>query len=215
MLNDLLRILFPSNCINCKKTLYKGENFICSTCCLHIPYRDINENLNKKLKIEGINHLNSFLDFNKKGITQGILHEIKYKDNIKLAHYFGSAMAEMTTNNYEYIIPVPLHPKKKRKRGYNQAKEIAFGLSLATNIPINQTSLKKVKHTSTQTKKNKMEREANVLDTFSCSTIKANKIMLLDDVVTTGSTLNECVKTIKKANPNIQIDIFCLAYASL
>ena len=215
MFTDLLRIFFPSDCVSCRKSLFKGEHFLCSSCELLLPYRELNADLKGKLTIDHVNHVYALLNFSKKGITQSVLHEIKYKDNLKLAHHFGSMTHKLVNANYDLILPVPLHPKKERKRGYNQALELAKGLSSISSIPINKSSLKKVKHTQTQTKKNKTGRMANVLDLFECSKINASKIILIDDVVTTGSTLNECVKTIKKNNPSIEIDILCLAYASL
>jgi ComF family protein len=207
MILDLLSIAFPNNCIGCKKPLVKGERHICLQCQIQIPFVE-NLLLNpdkwlSRLESQEIK-LGSLFFYDKKGITQSIIHEIKYNSNIKLAKHFGESIGILLKENnleFDVVIPVPLHKKKLKKRGYNQAEEIAKGIGDILNIPVDISLLLRTKHTETQTKKNKQARESNVLDAFQLKEgnyTEYKKILLVDDVITTGSTINECLKVLNR-----------------
>lgn len=223
MLKDLLHIAFPALCVGCNNTLLKGEHHVCIGCDLQLnrPYalNELDIILDKLIDKTYVNTIKAYLYYDKKGLTQAILHQIKYNNNQSIARYYGSLMGkELNELNYspDLMIPVPLHPKKMRQRGFNQSEVIVNGLLKELNSQLDYTSLVRERYTETQTKKTKQEREQNVLNAFSCSELKeAKRILLVDDVTTTGVTLNECAKAIKKNNPHIIIDVLCLAFAKI
>lgn len=136
--------------------------------------------------------------FDKKGKLQGMLKALKYKDAPQLGIRFGQLLGHELQNSsfiepVEMIIPVPLHPRKKIARGYNQAAYFAKGLSKSLNIPIDSQSLTRKLATRSQTRKNADARWANVGKAFTCKSTVPQHILLVDDVITTGSTLVACV----------------------
>ena len=115
----------------------------------------------------------------------------------------------------DLIIPVPLHPKKQKQRGFNQSEEFARGISETWNIPMNCTNLIRTEHSSTQTKKRKFERWENVQDIFDLKQpelLENKTVILIDDVITTGATIDACYQALSKA-PGIKINVLSLAYA--
>jgi ComF family protein len=162
----------------------------------------------------------SFYLFQKKGSIQKVLHAIKYKHNKDLAILVGKWYAEdLKTNdiisNADFIIPVPLHSKKFKIRGYNQSEEFARGLSDGLKIPLNTSVLKRKEFTETQTKKSKYERWENVEDVFELITPETftNKhVVIVDDVITTGATIEACCQLLQQIE-GIQISVLSIAYA--
>lgn len=177
----------------------------------------------QSFKSEGINivHGYAFLKFDKKETTQKILHNIKYFRHPELGVKFGRIAALKLTElgvfkTVDYILPVPMHPEKQKKRGYNQAEKIAEGLSEVLNKPLKLGVLEKIKNIKSQTRMNKVQRRANSANAF-----KANRVgelsdkhfLIVDDVFTTGATLETCAKVLLEAMPECKISIFALAKA--
>ncbi len=225
LLKSILHLFFPNNCVACQNELFEGEKFICLSCNFSLPETNLHKiktNLIEQFFLHQSNvcKATAFYFFNKEGKVQHLLHEIKYNDNKKLAFYLGKKMAEKLAeqnwlDDVDVIIPVPLHQKKLNKRGYNQSLEIAKGIADYIKIEINTTSLKRIKNTETQTQKSKMERIENIKDAFEVDLDLINNkkhILLIDDVITTASTLNACVETIGKTS-KIKISVLCLAAA--
>jgi ComF family protein len=156
--------------------------------------------------------------FEKDGKVQQLIHSIKYFGNKQLATYLGKIAAlEMRVDGIfreiDLLIPVPLHPKKQRKRGFNQSEWIAKGIETVCQCPIETSVLFRTKHTDTQTRKTIYERHLNVEEIFSlknADSLTGKHILLIDDVITTGATLNACIKTLS-AIPDIRISIFSLS----
>lgn len=215
MIKDLISIAFPNNCIGCNEVLLKGEEFICLKCNVQIPFcEDYIFNSSDWLTDANTQLLGLFF-YDKKGVTQSIIHEIKYKGNIKLASYLGEiAGVNLKTKgvNVDTIIPVPLHKKRLKQRGYNQAEEIAKGIGKSLNKEVLTNLLVRTKYTQTQTSKDKQLREENILNAFDIN-LKQQKeiknVLLVDDVITTGATINECLKTLNKI-PNINVFVISL-----
>ncbi len=162
----------------------------------------------------------SFYLFQKKGNIQKILHSIKYKRNKELAVLVGKWYAEdlkedPIISKADYIVPVPLHIQKFKQRGYNQSEEFGKGLSHGLTIPIETTILQRKQFTSTQTKKSKYERWENVGDVFeltSYETFKNKHVVLVDDVITTGATIEACCQLLQQVE-GIKISVLSIAYA--
>jgi ComF family protein len=226
---DLLHLVYPSSCLCCAKELSIGMQNLCDICDADLRYTYF-ENFTEPSALDklfwGRCNLTStcaFLQFEKDSSTQKILHAMKYKGKKDLAEEMGHRFGERLKQNQlkydtiEVLIPVPLHPKKKFIRGYNQSECIANGISSSTKMVVNTKFLTKGVHTESQTKKaNRFLRWDNVSDVFHLDISKLNgvkHIALVDDVVTTGSTLESCIQKIQKVLPDIQITVLSLAIA--
>lgn len=217
--------LFPRHCLGCGQTFKGEEEALCLNCIFNLPLTyswNTHENIMYR-KMYGrfpFQNAVSFLYFTKSGLTQHLIHEFKYKSRkdvaFLLGHLFGNFLSHLPWyQNIDLIIPVPIHERKKRTRGFNQAEIIAEGLSHITKTPLDTACLLKCKHTATQTKKSIAERIENVKDVFTLSEpkiLEGKHILLLDDVLTTGSTLESCAGTLLQV-PNIQISIATIAMA--
>lgn len=227
MLHDFITLVYPRNCIACGNSLFKHEEQVCNYCYVHLPKSNFHVHKDNPvaklfygrvpLQLAG-----SFYIFQKTGSIQKILHAIKYKGNRELAALMGRWYAEDLSvaeelNSADLIIPVPLHTKKQKQRGYNQSEEFAKGLSEKLNKPLNTTCLRRKEFTSTQTQKSKFERWQNVEDVFEVKDVQLliNKhVILVDDVITTGATLEACCHQLQDVE-GIKISVLSIAYASL
>ncbi|MCB0494601.1 MAG: ComF family protein [Cyclobacteriaceae bacterium] len=161
----------------------------------------------------------AFLFFKRKGITQKLLHEIKYNGNQKLAIDLGKTFGENCVKerlfqSIDLIIPVPLHKSKYRLRGYNQSELIAMGMADKLGAELDTAAVVRSVKTSTQTKKSRSERWKNVSEIFKANTnrLKGRHVLVVDDVVTTGATLESCAQSILDAGA-LDVSIACLALA--
>jgi len=222
---DFFHLIFPDLCNACGTTLFEGEKQICIRCRHDLPYTDFHlyqDNAVARLFWGRIpcHAAMAMLYFRKGSKVQSLIHSLKYKDQTGLGFVLGSMMGEkMKQSSYyssaDLIIPVPLHPKKERSRGYNQAKYIADGIGTTLHLPVDITSLIKSTATGTQTKKNRYHRFENMQSVFSvpdCSSLTGKHIILVDDVITTGATLESCGQALL-ANGAGKISIVAAAFA--
>ncbi|MDR0575407.1 MAG: ComF family protein [Tannerella sp.] len=168
-----------------------------------------------------VNEVTAFLLFEKNGITQKLIHALKYKGNKVLAEYLGRTAA-LELKNYgfyasiETIIPIPLHPKKEKQRGYNQSELIAKGISSIYGCNIENKLLRRVTDTKSQTRKSVYDRHVNVEEVFELTDdtdiLYGKHILLVDDVITTGATTSSCIDVLLSV-PEIRISIFSLSIA--
>lgn len=228
VMTDVLDIVCPESCLSCGCHLKaeKGQ-FLCPECWSEYEKTDFfkeEENLitqsfnTENIKIE---YGCTFLKFDKKETTQKILHNIKYFNHPELGVKFGR-IAGFQLKNYgrfsdvDFILPVPMHPEKQEKRGYNQAEKIAEGLSEVLKIPIRNDILHKNVNTESQTRMNKVQRLKNSEGVYSADRVgevSKNHFLIVDDVFTTGATLEVCAKALHSAMPECKISVFALAKA--
>lgn len=226
MLNDFISLIFPQVCVSCGKSLYKNEHTICTYCIYHLPKTNFHlDNENPIAKIFwgriNIHSAGAFYGFNKGGRVQHLIHQLKYKGRKEVGFTVGKLYGyELKNSDYfntvDTIIPVPLHLKKIKKRGYNQSESFAEGLAASMEVDSNFTLLYRALESETQTKKSRFNRWQNVETVFQLKdyeSFKGKHILLVDDVVTTGATLEACAQTLQQI-PGIKISIATIAYAS-
>lgn len=157
----------------------------------------------------------SLAHFTKEGSLQPIIHELKYRNRPDLGVFLGEILGSKLKNsdfcnNIDILTPIPIHPKRAKERGYNQAAEIIKGIIKHIPLPFDEQNLKRIANNPSQTGLNKMERWENVEDIFDIEDyfLFENKhLLLVDDVITTGATLESCAKKILSCCPNSQISI--------
>lgn len=200
----LFHLVYPRYCICCNKLLVEGENWVCQHCAFDLPFvtdDDSPENETANILAGRLifDNARSVLHFQKGNKTQELLHQLKYKGNqplgIDLGKLAGWYLRNSSVAKADAIVPVPLHPEKQRTRGYNQSVLIAQGIGTTFGIPVWADVVVRRRPTSTQTRLGRYERWENVEDVFEV--IKPNKIvakhlLLIDDVLTTGATLEAC-----------------------
>lgn len=224
-ITDFINLLFPDLCIVCGANLLRNEQHICLTCLHNIPKTNFHltsDNLVEKRfwgKVQ-ICKGTAFFYFQKGSAFQKLLHSLKYKGNKEIGEILGKYAAADLSESPDFrmidlIIPVPLHPKKFKKRGYNQSEWIAKGLSTIFGKPYDTTTLFRLRETTTQTKKSVFERYENTEGIFGLldkNTLSGKHILLVDDVLTTGSTLEACAQTLLNCE-DVKVSVFTLAIA--
>jgi len=221
---DILHLFFPKICFTCNNNLVDNEKIICTSCYLDLPLVDnkdfINNDITNSLlgKIE-IKKGGALLYLRSKGKTKELIHHLKYKNQQEIGTYlgkwFGSTLNKKDVfSDVDYIIPVPLHKKKQRKRGYNQLTYFGKELSDKLEIKFLEENLVRINHTETQTYKNRIDRFRTQKTKFLVTDpyqLKNKHILLIDDVITTGATLKNCCDSLTKVE-NCKISILTMAY---
>jgi len=225
LLTDLLDLLLPRICCCCRRALRRWEEEICNYCLIEIPvthFEDDPENLVAQV-FWGRVYLEqamSWFFFHKNSRYQKAIHQLKYQDRPGIGKTLGKEFGYQLSGSDIFIlpdllIPVPLYSKKMKKRGYNQSEKIAEGLSEALGIPLETEVLIKTEDTSSQTNKSRFDRYLNVVDSFkveNLEVIKNKHIFLIDDVLTTGATLEACATKLLEI-PGVRVSIGTLAWA--
>jgi ComF family protein len=206
ILSDLLHIFYPRVCLVCSSSLTRSEKLICRACDFKLPrtrFHDDTENPVTRVFWGRIRvTATAFLYFKKENMTQKLLHKLKYHGRKDVGIMLGELFAQDLCQSYHFrdidvVIPVPLHPKKKRKRGYNQSASIGQGIAAFMDAELDLRSLIRNKFTQTQTRKSRMERWENVQDIFELrdhSKLEGKRILIIDDVITTGATMESCLQ---------------------
>jgi len=225
--SSVIHLFYPELCAACQNPLGTGEQFLCLDCSISLPKTGFHKT--EKNPVEQvfwgrfpIVSASAYMYFHKAAGAQNILHRIKYRGGKELAktigEWFGEDLASMPLyKSIDYIVPVPLHKSKERDRGYNQSEWFGQGLSKTMGIPMMGQNLVRIRKSETQTRKTREKRWQNVSGIFAVEQPEkfVNKhVLLVDDVVTTGATLEACAQTILALNCGSKISIATLAFAN-
>ena len=223
--DDFISLLFPRLCYACGDHLLRNENLICTECFVIIPRTNFHidkDNLLEQLFWGRclIEKAAAFSFYNKGSRIRNLIHNLKYKGIRELGNELGriyalSLKSSGFMSDIDLIIPVPLHYSKKRIRGFNQSDLISSGMSDVTGIPVYLNSLSRITVSVTQTKRSRYDRWTNVEGIFSVNDsemLKGKHILLVDDVITTGSTIESCSNELLKVE-GVKVSVVALAFA--
>lgn len=223
--SDLTELFFPHVCFTCDERLITQEKYICMKCWHDLPITNFHQTPDNKVaqlfwgrvNLEGAG---AYFAYKKGSRYQHLIHLIKYKGlkelGFETGFRYGLDLKESSLyNRVDYLVPVPLHPKKQKKRGFNQSEWIAEGIASSLEKPVVNDNLYRKIYSETQTRKNRFERWQNmegIFETRNPHEFLGKHILLVDDVVTTGSTLEACAYALLKIQ-GTKVSIVTLAYA--
>ncbi len=219
-------LFWPNVCVCCSTGLTRGEEYICSHCMHELPatnFHKVHDNpiVQAFWGRASIEYATAGYFFRKGNRIQKLVHQVKYKGQKEMGAVLGREMGKSLCGSgfsgVNLIVPVPLHPQKFRKRGYNQSEWIAKGMAEALNKPIDVQTLVRRFFTTTQTRKKRFDRWENVDSGFELTnsdTFAGQHILLIDDVITTGATLEACIHAVLSA-PGSKVSVATLAFASV
>jgi ComF family protein len=225
MLKSVLDLFFPKVCYACQFQLSDNEAYICTNCRHNLPVTNYHlDNDDFVLKTfygrAKIEHATALLRFEKKGITQQLIHNLKYKGHEDIGMFLGKWLGEELKDIQAYqtidtVIPVPLHKKKLRKRGYNQVAKFGQEIAKQLNTSYCDDVLVKITNTKSQVSKNRFSRWISNDELFIIQNkekINNKHILLVDDIITSGATMEACISVLNKAH-NVKISIAAMAIA--
>lgn len=225
--SELINFFYPDVCAACNNGLFKGENVICTPCLYHLPKTNFHILPGNAVEKQFWGKVNVYSAtalyyFNKGERVQHLVHRLKYFSDKEVGVFTGKILGTDLLKSDRFvtidaIVPVPLHANKLRTRGFNQSDFFAKGLSEAMNVPFISDYLIRLKATSTQTRKSRFSRFENVNRVFGVNPVAPftpSHILLVDDVITTGSTLAACADVLLEV-PGMKVSIATIAYARL
>lgn len=219
----MLNLLFPRVCLGCQELL-GAEKTLCSHCIHHLPLAVFHRTGNEELKDRFygrilVKNATALIYFQKRGLSQALLHQLKYRGKQEVSSFFGKWLGAELADDANYnaidmVIPVPLHKQKLRKRGFNQVAGFGKEIAKALKVPYRDDVLIKISKSGSQVFKTRILRfEAEEVFTIrNLQAINNKHILLVDDIITTGATLEKCALQLLKAN-NVSISIATMAVA--
>ena len=223
---DVAHLIFPQQCVGCEKELSRSERQLCAFCESDLTLTNFHlyeePTLVDKLFWGRLvlKATYAHLFFEKDKASQKILFNLKYKNKPQLGVFFGRKIGEVISplacfEDVDAFLPVPLHPKKAFIRGYNQSEVLAQGICDVMKKPLDISTIQRTHHTETQTKKSRFQRWDNVNEKFKVSdkVLNYKHVVLVDDVITTGSTIESVATALRKKNPSLSISVVTLAVA--
>jgi len=222
-LDDLIFLFFPEYCAACSCAIPIENHLFCLDCLFHIPYTDHFTNAQNDFMLhfigrQKLDFVAALFEMQKGGRVHHMLSRLKYKKRRDIGFALGEMFAEhylasKSPSNFDLIIPVPMHYKKLRKRGFNQSEVFANGISKVLDLPVITSCLTKASQSESQTLKNRNQRLENVFESFVLNqeVLLENKhILLVDDIITTGATLEACILRLHQIK-NIQVSLGAIA----
>ena len=225
LFQDFIGLLYPNLCSGCMKPIYFGESIICTNCLFQIPYTDDYLNPENRVARQFWARIKfdaaiALLKFKKGTSVQNLLHQLKYRGKTELGELLGKMIGEKLLASAQFkgidiVIPVPLHQRKLSQRGYNQSQHIAIGIAQILGCKVDDKILLKVKETASQTNKGRLSRNENMQDVFQIIEtfdLVGKHVLLIDDIITTGATIEACGVELWKAGIG-NLSIAAVAFA--
>lgn len=225
MIRDFISLFFPEICPGCGQSLFKNEHVLCTRCFFKLPgTRFHNESTNPVAQLfwgrADISFATALLYYRKGGRVQKLIHRFKYRGMKEIGHFLGECLGRELKQSPllkipDVIIPVPLHEKKEKKRGFNQSEIIARGISSVLECEMRSDLLIRTVQSETQTRKSRFKRWENVREIFRVTDrefLKNKHILLVDDVITTGSTLEACASVLLEVE-GLKVSVAALGYS--
>jgi len=219
-------LFYPRLCMACGRSLLEHERVICSYCIVQLPRTHFHNKINNPIETTfwgraDIKAATAYYKYTKEGKVQHLIHQLKYKGFREVGVYVGKELGILLNENarfsdIDFIIPVPLHKSKLQKRGFNQSELFARGLEKSMKAVVIDDNLYRKVASSTQTKKSRWERYKNVNDIFGIrdeSLFKNKKLLLVDDVITTGSTIEGCASILNQIE-GVEVSVAAMASAA-
>jgi ComF family protein len=212
LIDDFVSLFYPQVCFACGNSMYRNEEVICSFCRFHLPKTNFHMQRDNPLSKTfwgriNVENVSAYFYFSKGSKVQHLMHQFKYSGKYEIGVYLGKLYgselkAEESFQDIEMVIPVPLHPNKMRKRGYNQSEKFAQGLAHSMEIALDTKTLIRTYASETQTRKSRFNRWENVKEIFQITDadkIAGKHVLLVDDVITTGATIEACATHLLEA----------------
>lgn len=226
LINDFISLFFPRLCHVCENSLYRNEVVVCTKCLLHLP--ETNFHLEKDNSVSQVfwgrvplESATAMYYYKKGGSVQTLIHQLKYHGHQEIGgflgnHYGPKLLEKDIYKTIDQVIPIPLHRKKLKQRGFNQAELFARGLAKSMKLEIDTTNVYRAVASTTQTKKGRYKRWENVSDIFKMHApekLKGKHVLLVDDVITTGATMEACLQALSRVE-DIKLSVASIAFAS-
>ncbi|NEU10242.1 ComF family protein [Flavihumibacter sp. R14] len=221
---DFIGLFFPELCAACGRNLFKNEEVVCTNCVYHLPVTNHHEDPDNQVAQQlwgrfPFEQAGAFIYFRKGNNVQKLIYQLKYNNRpevgIRMGRLYGAVLKRTGLWSLpDYILPVPLHPSRKKRRGYNQSECIAKGLAEIMGIPVISDKLCRTENTGTQTRKARYDRYENLKEAFvvkDSASLENKHLLLVDDVITTGSTIEACSLELLKLK-NVRVSIAALAF---
>lgn len=224
VLNNLLHLFFPHVCVGCGSDILDEKHLLCLRCVSDLPVTNFFDQPGNP--VEGsfygkipVRNAGAAYFFTKNSLVETLVYELKYRGNKEIGFYLGRLMAGYLVNNKRFgnidlLVPLPLNPKRQKKRGYNQATALCDGIASVWNMPVENKAVVRTINSETQTHRGRVERWQNMQGIFSVvepELLKNKHILLVDDVVTTGASLEACGQEILRV-PATTLSIATMAY---
>jgi ComF family protein len=224
LFSNIIKLIYPKLCTHCQQQNDGSNMFLCLDCLRTMPligdYHPNNETEKIFWGRFDFGYAYSLLYFQKDNMAQNMIHDLKYKGREEVGEYIGYQLGKQLEQipmavDDNILLPVPLSAKKIAMRGFNQSDIIAQGISAKTKIPIAHNNLLRIKNTDTQTRKSRLERYTNMSEAFeigNTKNIEGKHIIIVDDVITTGATIESCALALLKI-PKVKVSVLCGAIA--